>query len=618
MQDVKQQQFRADKILILMKALARPVTARELMNILYPGNPNQTNVSDELKYMAQQNKVIRSGTSQQYYYELPEKINRKYFYVMQNKTFDEEYGGGYLWAPQMGNNGSGANHSWSRMKEVKTGDVILHGYKQKVVAISIAKADCYPAMRSDELAADWHREGWRVDTEYLILDNTIYPKDIWNELEPILPSMYSPFSRTGSGNQGYLFNANLEMCRCILENIASNGAPAKGVAPKKTVVNKTLQMKIADFDKTVHDGENDLVVKIKQFVSDYTVMKLINLPKEDYVYGSGRKDTFCYRVTHELYWWGSIRNGTPNKYGFYYDPHENKFLTVAKFGSTDTAASTEAAYNSVKDAIYQLIVDGGNEDYNGIENSPLSKIFKGKLLCIYYPEKYLNVYSESHMKFYMDELGITYSDSDGYMTWLKQIIDWKNENPITNSWTNHEFSKFLYHGIGYPPDSEKHKKEVKKYEKKIDDELLELIDEVPSEELPNDNVYTPEPEDRKDPVATGESYSYPRDKNTALKALKRANYECEVDKDHPSFIRKTNGTNYTEPHHLIPMAEQDNYKNSLDVQANIISLCSNCHNHLHYGRNPALLLTELFEARKNELSAAGIEITLNELLSLYK
>lgn len=377
-------------------------------------------------------------------------------------------------------------------------------------------------------------------------------------------------------------------------------------------------MKIGDFDKTVHDGESALIAKLIQFVSDYTIMKLIDLPKEDYVYGSGRKDTFCYRVTHELHWWGSIRNGTPTKYGFYYDPYDYKYLTVAKFGSTDTDTATEAAYNDVKDAICQLIADGGNEDYTAIESNQISKIFKGKLLCIYFPEKYMNIYSENHMKYYMDILGITYNDSDGYMTWLKQIIDWKNDNPITNSWSNHEFSKFLYHGIGYPPDSEKNKKEVKIYEKKIDDELLELIDEVPAEELPKDKAYTPEPEDRKDPVAIGECYSYPRDKKTALKALNRANYECEINKDHPSFIRKSNETNYTEPHHLILMANQDDFEHNLDVQANIVSLCSNCHNHLHYGKNTENILEKLYEVRKDEMAEAGISIVFDELLQLYK
>lgn len=84
------------------------------------------------------------------------------------------------------------------------------------------------------------------------------------------------------------------------------------------------------------------------------------------------------------------------------------------------------------------------------------------------------------------------------------------------------------------------------------------------------------------------------------------------------IIRKTNGTNYTEPHHLIPLSEQDNFEYGLDVPANIVSLCSNCHNQLHYGLAPVPLLTKLYEARKDELKAAGIEITLVELITLYK
>ena len=612
---------RAQLILILMQAFGRPVTAREIMNIVYPGNKNESQISDELRYMLQQGKVVRTGTPQQYFYELPDKKKRNYFYVMQNKTFAEEYSGGYLWAPQQGNNGSAANHSWSRMQSVKAGDVIIHGYKQQVVAISIAKSDCYSAQRPEELVADWKREGWRVDSDYFIIDAPINPKNIWDELQPLLPSKYAPFTSDGSGNQGYLFEANIQMCQCILDNIALQGAPGKSVLPKKTVVNKTLQMKIEAFDKQVHDGEAEAIAKVKNFVSDYTVKKLMDLPKEDYVYGSGRKDTFCYRITHELMCWGSIRNGTPNKYGFYYDPNENKYQTVAKFGTADTEDAIDAAYDNVKLAIYELIVAGGNEDYAAIEKNLLSTILKGKLLCIYFPDKYMNIYSEDHIKFYMDILGIALDESKGPMTWLKQIIDWKNDNPVTKNWTNHEFSKFLYHGIGYPPDSEKQKKAVKKFEKKVDNALIESIDEVTESELPEDESYTPVPEIRKDPIPTAESYTYPRDKAVALKALKRANYQCECQESgevHPGFIRKTNGTNYTEPHHLIPLSEQDNFEFSLDVPANIVSLCSNCHNQLHYGLDPVPLLTKLYEARKDELKAAGIEITLEELIVLYE
>lgn len=54
---------RAQLILILMQAFGRPVTAREIMNIVYPGNKNESQISDELRYMLQQGKVGKNGNT---------------------------------------------------------------------------------------------------------------------------------------------------------------------------------------------------------------------------------------------------------------------------------------------------------------------------------------------------------------------------------------------------------------------------------------------------------------------------------------------------------------------------------------------------------------------------
>lgn len=58
--------------------------------------------------------------------------------------------------------------------------------------------------------------------------------------------------------------------------------------------------------------------------------------------------------------------------------------------------------------------------------------------------------------------------------------------------------------------------------------------------------------------------------------------------------------------------------NSLDVPANIVSLCSNCHNEIHYGKKFDLLISKLYEERKEDLKEAGIYFTLEELLLKYK
>ena len=72
-----------------------------------------------------------------------------------------------------------------------------------------------------------------------------------------------------------------------------------------------------------------------------------------------------------------------------------------------------------------------------------------------------------------------------------------------------------------------------------------------------------------------------RDPKKGANAKKRAKYLCEVDGNHKTF-KGQNGENYCEAHHLIPMNMQEKFFYSLDVEANIVSLCPTCHNLLHY------------------------------------
>lgn len=108
-----------------------------------------------------------------------------------------------------------------------------------------------------------------------------------------------------------------------------------------------------------------------------------------------------------------------------------------------------------------------------------------------------------------------------------------------------------------------------------------------------------------------------RDVKQAQIALNRASYQCEFNPKHESFTRISNGKNYTEPHHLIPISQQEHFEYSLDVPANIISLCSNCHNCIHYGKERTVLLKVLYEQRKIELSKAGLDVSFEELMQMY-
>jgi 5-methylcytosine-specific restriction protein A len=119
-------------------------------------------------------------------------------------------------------------------------------------------------------------------------------------------------------------------------------------------------------------------------------------------------------------------------------------------------------------------------------------------------------------------------------------------------------------------------------------------------------------------TTTGGRIEYPRNPAKKAQALFDADYCCEIDKRHMTFIRESDGKPYTEAHHLIPMAYQNDFlPASLDVQANIVSLCSNCHNQIHYGKEKKEIITRLFQQREKLLKESSINITLEQLLKYY-
>jgi len=106
----------------------------------------------------------------------------------------------------------------------------------------------------------------------------------------------------------------------------------------------------------------------------------------------------------------------------------------------------------------------------------------------------------------------------------------------------------------------------------------------------------------------------------AAKAVLLADYICEIDNSHKHFISKTTGQNYVEAHHLIPIRFQDKHKDSLDIHANIVSICLVCHKKIHFGlfEDNKELLEKIFNSRRERLIKGGINISLDELYSYYQ
>ncbi|WP_430507767.1 hypothetical protein [Rossellomorea marisflavi] len=111
-----------------------------------------------------------------------------------------------------------------------------------------------------------------------------------------------------------------------------------------------------------------------------------------------------------------------------------------------------------------------------------------------------------------------------------------------------------------------------------------------------------------------------RNPQYAAEAVANANYLCEFDNQHKHFISMFNGKNYVEAHHLIPMKYQEKFKFSLDIHANIVSICLVCHKRLHFGlfEDKKDIIDMLFNNRIERLKACGIDLVVNEIYKYYK
>ena len=96
--------------------------------------------------------------------------------------------------------------------------------------------------------------------------------------------------------------------------------------------------------------------------------------------------------------------------------------------------------------------------------------------------------------------------------------------------------------------------------------------------------------------------------------LSIAGYSCEIDRNHRSFIAEKNNKAYMEGHHAIPMKNQPQFENSLDVYANIICLCPTCHRRIHHGLHADRIhmMNMLYESRADRLANSGIRLSREE------
>ena len=112
--------------------------------------------------------------------------------------------------------------------------------------------------------------------------------------------------------------------------------------------------------------------------------------------------------------------------------------------------------------------------------------------------------------------------------------------------------------------------------------------------------------------------SWKRNQIIKCQVIIGADFTCENNGEHQTFISKATGKPYMEGHHLIPIRYQTEFKTSIDVYANVVCLCPNCHRLLHFGtdRDKTYAAEKLFDSRSERLIKSGIDLSKHDFVSL--
>ncbi|WP_314062497.1 HNH endonuclease [uncultured Vagococcus sp.] len=158
-------------------------------------------------------------------------------------------------------------------------------------------------------------------------------------------------------------------------------------------------------------------------------------------------------------------------------------------------------------------------------------------------------------------------------------------------------------------------------EQRLDEQLNIDVEHLLKEELIDYDSSRHIDKSEKVPELDDRVYStYRRNPKKAIKALQIANFSCEISSSHKTFTSKKTGRNYVEAHHLIPINRQGDFKDaSLDVEANIVALCPNCHRYIHHGEvdEVSKMVEILFNERIFRLKKCGLPVLIEEILSSY-
>ena len=179
----------------------------------------------------------------------------------------------------------------------------------------------------------------------------------------------------------------------------------------------------------------------EDFVQKFSPAKIASMKIDDYVIGRQSKTSFCYELERKLDQLGRITGQPSSKFGIWYSPQIDDYKYDPRFGN-----NFKEAYQKIKTSIIKLLEAGKRHDYDDIIANPLNALIKGKILSVYYPDDYLNIFSREHLDYYLRTLDLDTAKLMKQNVLYKRdaLLIFKDNDKDMKKWSIDMFAVFLH------------------------------------------------------------------------------------------------------------------------------------------------------------------------------
>ena len=105
-----------------------------------------------------------------------------------------------------------------------------------------------------------------------------------------------------------------------------------------------------------------------------------------------------------------------------------------RIGRKEYGKDEDIALKKILSAIVELLEN--KDDFEILKKNPISPMYKGKILSVYYPNDFPNIFSAKHLNYFINNLGLD-NDSKSELDKQALLLDFKNSDKVMKQCFNH-------------------------------------------------------------------------------------------------------------------------------------------------------------------------------------